>query len=279
MKSRSAFTLIELLVVISIIALLIGLLLPALSRARDAGRLAQCLNNNHQITLGNHMYMDDHNDHPPLKPQTHMWKNFNHGGRFPVTDSEITRMSALRPHHRVLNPYVAPGKFLGSGLPITDPIFEAYDGINVPLFECPSDRAWNYQEYFEDDRGDVKMGLSNYHASGTSYLYNDVWTNTKKHPTFIYSDIAEVVDGLSGVRIFSRARQMYASRMVIFYDDPADFTFGKRDQPEFAHHGTKNVNVMAFFDGHAKLLATSIENGSVMPNTPEYMILFPSQLK
>jgi len=56
---RSAFTLIELLVVISIITLLVGLLLPALSSARDAGRAAVNLTNVRSLGQGLHHYMND----------------------------------------------------------------------------------------------------------------------------------------------------------------------------------------------------------------------------
>jgi prepilin-type N-terminal cleavage/methylation domain-containing protein/prepilin-type processing-associated H-X9-DG protein len=63
---RRAFTLLELLVVLAIVVILASLLLPAISRTKETGRSAVCLNNLHQIGLGLQLYVQDNENRLPV---------------------------------------------------------------------------------------------------------------------------------------------------------------------------------------------------------------------
>ena len=105
MKNR-AFTLIELLVVIAILAILAGILLPALSRAKATAHKAVCLNNQKQIGLARHLYAVDHDGF-----QVPAW------------------------HLNDVDPPVA-----WSLVPWSVVLWDSYLDRNKKLFECPAER-------------------------------------------------------------------------------------------------------------------------------------------
>ena len=73
MDTRKGFTLIELLVVIAIIALLMSILMPALSKAREAAMVAMDMSNQHQFSLTWKYYTDEHDGLFPYRMDIQDW--------------------------------------------------------------------------------------------------------------------------------------------------------------------------------------------------------------
>ena len=133
--SRSAFTLIELLVVISIIALLIGLLLPALGRARKTANKMKCGSNFHSIGQAMQMYATESNGYVPREGNVDAGEEERYNDRYGAAISKATWPLAFRI-------FIAPRDEYKNNYHRTPPSvsdkFEFVDSYRCP--EHPSER-------------------------------------------------------------------------------------------------------------------------------------------
>ncbi len=199
-RNRCAMTLVELLVVISIIAILLGLLLPAVQQAREAARNSSCSNNLKQLSLAMLNYESARQAFPPgfSSPAMTMWSGY------------------LLPHLEQTNLY----NTIDTSGPWAGPLAKQanIDSLAAVLvmFRCPTASPPNVQF---DALAQANRGPSSYLAVSSGALDRESgdlpWAGLNREQQFPESDgifylnsktrVAEITDGLSNTVLVGEA--------------------------------------------------------------------------
>jgi prepilin-type N-terminal cleavage/methylation domain-containing protein/prepilin-type processing-associated H-X9-DG protein len=203
MRSRQAFTLIELLVVMAIIAVLVGLLLPAVQKVRETANRIKCKNSLKQIGLALHNYHGRMGYFPPGYQTQVASDNSDLGpgwgwAAFLLDDLEQGNVkNAIR-----------------FDLPISDPANAAVRSQVLPIFVCPSEiKTGTFSVVDADGNPIVDVARGSYAAmNGVLGVTNDAWDNNGAFIRNRRLRIADITDGLSNTLfVGERATNMSSS--------------------------------------------------------------------
>jgi prepilin-type N-terminal cleavage/methylation domain-containing protein len=159
---KRAFTLIELLVVIAIIATLIGLLVPAVQKVREAADRTKCQNNMRQLGLAVHNYVSARKKMPRMfSPDT-------------MFGSGMGNTHDYGSLHYFLLPYLEEEDLFNTGENAPPNCSAAVGSQIVPLFICPSDASLNSN--LARGAGNVAFGSTNY--AGNLWVFDPTASNT-----------------------------------------------------------------------------------------------------
>lgn len=267
--SRRAFTLIELLVVIAIIALLISIMLPALSKARLAGRMAVSLSNQKQILTATDMYKNDAKGTPPLLLSYRRggFQSAKSGALEGIctwafggknnSDYWFGRAFDVEAADRPLNAYMYPDVNLEAPDAPTPLPKNATARTNLQLtaYKDPTDvvtyqRAVSGQPFPAATHG---VGGA-YNDVGTSYQSNLKWLDTPDMQALWGKNA--VTAWAAGMRAMRLADSYYSSRFVLYNDQYADVVVNNdlANARIINGYGDANRSVMGFMDGHVEYL-------------------------